>query len=273
MEAKQRAFALKVANFKSEIKQKVPTAYSKLVNDFQEWRENRPEQLREYIKEMNLRKRTKVDPEVLVADRVKGHKEAGECLSKLLEKNPEGRKEIHEALLSQVTKQGKPEKGKMSKNGFMELATFFSGEETKDPKKVSQESMVAVISHGIIFAKPRLCHFCDKVMDPGRPSTYVGLECSMCGYAVCTSCNVAGGDYKDMKRTMKGLTIQCAGCQDWGQGGISTMFRAGPTGSIEAEGFAFAFLKQFYEEGKRLPYKRNWMIKGKGPDDVKIPLI
>ena len=113
MEAKQRAFALKVANFKPELKQKLPTAYSKLVNDFKEWRENRPEQLRDYIKEMNKRKRTKVDPEVLVADRVKGHKEAGECLSKLLEKNPEGRKEIHEALLSQVTKQGKPEKGKM----------------------------------------------------------------------------------------------------------------------------------------------------------------
>merc|ERR1712101_98839 len=109
--------------------------------------------------------------------------------------------------------------------------------------------MVAVISHGVIFAKPRLCHYCDKVMEPGRPSTYVGLECNMCGYAVCTSCNVDGGGYKDMKRTMKGLTIQCAGCQDWGQGGISTMFRAGPTGSIEGEGFAYAFLKNFYEEG------------------------
>ena len=95
----------------------------------------------------------------------------------------------------------------------------------------------------------------------------------MCGYAVCTSCNVAGENFKDMKRTMRGLTIQSASCQDWGQGGISTMFRAGPTGSIEAEGFAFAFLKKFYEEGKRLPYKRNWMIKGKGPDDVNIPLI
>ena len=82
MEAKQKAFALKVANFKPELKQKLPTAHSRLVNDFKEWRENRPEQLRDYIKEMNKRKRTKVDPEVLVADRVKGHKEAGECLSK-----------------------------------------------------------------------------------------------------------------------------------------------------------------------------------------------
>ena len=51
------------------------------------------------------------------------------------------------------------------------------------------------------------------------------------------------------------------------------MFRAGPTESIEAEGFAFAFLKQFYEEGKRLPYKRNWTIRGKGPDEVNIPLV
>ena len=75
-----------------------------------------------------------------------------------------------------------------------------------------------------------------------------------------------------MKRTMKGLTIQCSCCQDWGQGGISTMFRAGPTGSIEGEGFAYAFLKNFYEEGKRLPYKRNWMIKGKGPDEMSLPM-
>ena len=82
MEARQRAFSLKVANFKPELKQKLLTAYSKLVNDFKEWREKRPQQLRDYIKERNKSKRLKVNPEGLVTDRVKGHKEAGECLSK-----------------------------------------------------------------------------------------------------------------------------------------------------------------------------------------------
>ena len=88
LEARQKAFSVKVANFKPDLKQKLPTAYSKLVNEFKDWREKRPQQLRDYIKERNKSNRSKVNVEDLVADRVKGHKEAGECLSKLLEANP-----------------------------------------------------------------------------------------------------------------------------------------------------------------------------------------
>ena len=47
LEARQKAFSLKVANHKSEINQKLPTAYSQLVNDFKEWKDKRPEKLKE----------------------------------------------------------------------------------------------------------------------------------------------------------------------------------------------------------------------------------
>ena len=46
LEARQKAFSLKVVSHKSIIKQKLPTAYSQLVNDFKEWKEKRPEMLR-----------------------------------------------------------------------------------------------------------------------------------------------------------------------------------------------------------------------------------
>ena len=108
LEARQKAFSLKVANHKSEINQKLPTAYSQLVSDFKEWKDQRPQKLKELVMAKNKGKKM----EDLVADRVKGLKEAAECLSKLLESNPEGRKEIHERLLKQITKAGKVEKGK-----------------------------------------------------------------------------------------------------------------------------------------------------------------
>ena len=134
LEARQKAFYLKVANYKSEINQKLPTAYSQLVNDFKEWMEQRPQKLKDMVMAKNKSNKMKE----VVVDRVKGLKEAAECLSKVLESNPEGRKEIHERLLNQITKAGKVEKGKITKHGFLELATFFSGTEVKDPRKVTQ---------------------------------------------------------------------------------------------------------------------------------------
>ena len=104
----------------------------------------------------------------------------------------------------------------MTKHGFLELATFFTGEEVKDPRKVTQPELVELISHGINFTKPRLCYTCEMVEEPGRPRSYKGLKCSMCGYAVCKTCNLSKEDYQKLGRTMKGLTIQCAGCKEWG---------------------------------------------------------
>ena len=46
LEARQKAFSLKVVNYKSEINQKLPTAYSPLVNDFKEWKEQRQQKLK-----------------------------------------------------------------------------------------------------------------------------------------------------------------------------------------------------------------------------------
>ena len=77
-----------------------------------------------------------------MTDREKGLKEAGSCLTKLLESNPENRKDINEKLMSQITKKGRVESGKITKHGFLELATFFTGEEVKDPRKVTQPELV-----------------------------------------------------------------------------------------------------------------------------------
>ena len=96
--------------------------------------------------------------------------EAGSCLTKLLESNPENRKDIHEKLMNQITKSGRAESGKITKHGFLELATFFTGEEGKDPSKVTQPELVELISHGVNFAKPRLCYSCDMMEEPGRLS-------------------------------------------------------------------------------------------------------
>ena len=123
LEARQKAFSLKVVGHKGIIKQKLPTAYSQLVNDFKEWKEKRPEMLKGLVMGKNKSKKM----EELVADRVKGLKEAADCLSRFLESNPEERKEIHEKLMNQITKAGKAEKGNMTKHGFLELATFFTG--------------------------------------------------------------------------------------------------------------------------------------------------
>ena len=151
------------------------------------------------MKELVMGKNKSKKMEDLVADRVKGLKEAAECLSKLLESNPEGRKEIHEKLLKQITKAGKVEKGKMTKHGFLELDTFFSGVEVKDPRKVTQPELVELTSHGINFTKPRLCYTCEIVEEPGRPSSYKGLKCSMCGYAVCNACNLSKKEYQKLR--------------------------------------------------------------------------
>ena len=114
----------------------------------------------------------------------------------------------------------------------------------KDPRKVTQPELVELISHGINFTKPRLCYTCKIIEEPGRPSSYKGLKCSMCGYAVCNAYNLSREEYQKLGKTMKGLTIQCAGCKEWGQGGIYSMFKAGPTGSLAAEAKAFVYLKQ-----------------------------
>ena len=187
LEARQRAFSLKVANHKGTIKQKLPSAYGQLVEDFKEWREKRPEVLKGLVMGKNKQK----NGEELVKDRVKGLKEAGSCLTKLLESNPENRKDIHEKLMSQITKKGRVESGKITKHGFLELATFITGEEVKDPRKVTQSELVELISHGINFVKPRLCYLCEFIEEPGRPSSYKGLKCSMCGYSVCKACNLS----------------------------------------------------------------------------------
>ena len=41
LEARQKAFSLKIANHKGTIKQKLPTAYSQIVEEFKEWKEKR----------------------------------------------------------------------------------------------------------------------------------------------------------------------------------------------------------------------------------------
>ena len=72
------------------------------MEEFKEWREKRPDVLKSLVMGKNKQK----NGEELVKDRVKGLKEAGSCLTKLLESNPENRKDIHEKLMSQITKKG-----------------------------------------------------------------------------------------------------------------------------------------------------------------------
>ena len=50
------------------------------------------------------------------------------------------------------------------------------------------------------------------------------------------------------------------------------MFKAGPSGKLDAEAKAFIFLKMFYEGTATLPYIKNWNKKVKGPQDNNIPL-
>ena len=50
------------------------------------------------------------------------------------------------------------------------------------------------------------------------------------------------------------------------------MFKAGPSGKLDAEVKAFVFLKMFYEGTASLPYIKNWNKKVKGPQDSNIPL-
>ena len=52
-------------------------------------------------------------------EREKGLKEVGTLLTKILESNPEKRKDIYEWLISQVTKKGRVDSDKISKNGFL----------------------------------------------------------------------------------------------------------------------------------------------------------
>ena len=91
---------MKVANHKGTIKQKLPSAYSQLVEDFKEWKEKRPEMLKGLVMGKNKQK----NGDEQVRGRVKGLQEAGSCLTKLLESNPENRKDIHEKLKSQIRK-------------------------------------------------------------------------------------------------------------------------------------------------------------------------
>ena len=71
---------------------------------------------------------------------------------------------------------------------------------------------------------------------------------------------------------MKGLAVLCSGCKEWGQGGIRSMFKVGPSGKLDAEAKAFVFLKMFYEGSASLPYIKNWNKKVKGLQDSNIPL-
>ena len=142
LEARQKAFSLKIANHKGTIKQKLPTAYSQIVEEFKEWKEKRPEELKSLVMGKNKKK----DGPELMKEREKGLKEAGTLLTKVLESTPEKRKDIYEWLISQVTKKGRVESDKISKNGFLELATFFTGKEVKDPRKVTQVELVELIS-------------------------------------------------------------------------------------------------------------------------------
>ena len=79
LEAKQKAFSLMVANNKGTIKQKLPAAYSQIVEEFKEWRGKRPEELRNLV----LGKNKKKNGEELIKEREKGLKEAGTLLTKV----------------------------------------------------------------------------------------------------------------------------------------------------------------------------------------------
>ena len=50
------------------------------------------------------------------------------------------------------------------------------------------------------------------------------------------------------------------------------MFKAGPSGKLDAEAKAFVFLKMFYEGTASLPYVKNWNKKVKGPNESNIPI-
>ena len=101
LEARQKAFSVMVATHKGTIKQKLPAAYGHIVEEFKEWRGKRPGELKSLVLGKNKQKNV----EELLKEREKGLKEAGSCLTKLLESNPENRKDIYESLMSQVTKQ------------------------------------------------------------------------------------------------------------------------------------------------------------------------
>ena len=75
----------------------------------------------------------------------------------------------------------------------------------------------------------------------------------MCDYSVCKACNLTKEDFIKLGKTMKGLTILCSGGKEWGQGGIQSMFKAGPSGKLDAEAKAFVFLKIFYEGTASFP--------------------
>ena len=49
LEARQRAFSLKVANHKGTIKQKLPSSYGQIVEEFKEWREKKPGVLKSLV--------------------------------------------------------------------------------------------------------------------------------------------------------------------------------------------------------------------------------
>ena len=51
------------------------------------------------------------------------------------------------------------------------------------------------------------------------------------------------------------------------------MFKAGPTGKLDAEAKAFVYLKMFYEGTATLPYVKDWNKKAKGPQDNNIPMF
>ena len=271
LETKQRAFGVKVGSNKSEVKQKLPSAYSRLLDEIKEWKVSRSKDLEKVVILEKKKGKTQKMEEVL-EQRAKGLSEATEHLTKILEDNPEDRKIIHERLQKLVTPAGRVTKGKMTKLGFLELAAFMTGKEVRDPRKMTQVELTESISHAIVFTQPRVCYSCEKVEDPGRPSTYKGLVCGMCGYSVCNVCNFSKEDYHKLGKTMKGLTIMCSCCKEWGQEGTSNMFKAGPNGSIQAEAKAFVYVKAFYERTGPFPFYKCWRAKQKGPQDVTIPL-
>ena len=56
LEARQRAFSLKVANHNGTIKQKLPSAYGQIVKEFKEWRGKRPGVLKSLVMGKNKQK-------------------------------------------------------------------------------------------------------------------------------------------------------------------------------------------------------------------------